>query len=525
MVLENLVNSPLKVVLVIVALPVVVYLLGAIKERKYRLKCWQRGIALPAMSKRQMFGSGRMYRLLKSSLRSKLLQDMENDVDASGKQNILSQSIFFGDTLLTIDPENIKHILSTNFRDFNIGLRSKQLSIVLGDGIFTEDGQAWAHSRAMLKPQFARYQITNFDMFDKHVEELLAVFRKQGAGTYSNRLFEVRQLFQCLTLDFSVEFLLGESIDSFKEDRMPLDGDPENPSPHDFIHALAYASEFVIRRAQIGSLYFLADSPKFRKHIDTCHKFMDVFVRRALKIQRGEEKQKDTSRYVFINELAKDTQDPIQLRDQCMNILSAGRSTTASLLTMCMFYLARYPDVWAKLKEEVIASFGEDKSGINPNNIRSCQYLRAVVNEVIRIRSIVPLNVRQPNKDVTLPRGGGPDGDDPILVEKGTTILMSFYTMQRSPMYWGQDAKSFNPDRWINAKYNDHHPWAFTPFGGGPRICLGQQLATNETYYTIIRLAQTFERIFTSYEEAQKEPLFNSAATLIVKDGVWVNFE
>jgi cytochrome P450 len=88
--------------------------------------------------------------------------------------------------------------------------------------------------------------------------------------------------------------------------------------------------------------------------------------------------EKQTERYVFLNELAKATNDPKQLRDELLNILLAGRDTTASLLSHTWHALARRPDVWAKLKAEVDALDGKAP---DYETLRNMRYLKYVLNE------------------------------------------------------------------------------------------------------------------------------------------------
>lgn len=87
---------------------------------------------------------------------------------------------------------------------------------------------------------------------------------------------------------------------------------------------------------------------------------------------------KEDDRYVFLYELVKRTTDPVQLRSEMLNVLLAGRDTTASLLSDTWFILARRPDVWAKLREEVDALGGEKPTF---QQIKDMKYLRWVLNE------------------------------------------------------------------------------------------------------------------------------------------------
>ncbi|KAL6717648.1 hypothetical protein ACLMJK_005563 [Lecanora helva] len=90
----------------------------------------------------------------------------------------------------------------------------------------------------------------------------------------------------------------------------------------------------------------------------------------------------------------------------------------------------------------------------------------------------------------TLPRGGGPDGNAPILVRKGELVVFSQYVNARRKNIYGHNADDFCPERWENEP--NKFGWAYFPFNGGPRACLGQDFALMEVSYTIVRLLQSF---------------------------------
>lgn len=106
------------------------------------------------------------------------------------------------------------------------------------------------------------------------------------------------------------------------------------------------------------------------------------------------------------------------------------------------------------------------------------------------------MSARKARRDTVLPRGGGLDGSSPVLVTKGAYVAYSSYALHRRRDIWGADADSFRPERWLDVAPDSARPeWSFVPFLGGPRACLGQQLAITEVGFVTVRLCQAFSQL------------------------------
>ncbi|KFY22430.1 hypothetical protein V493_06615 [Pseudogymnoascus sp. VKM F-4281 (FW-2241)] len=380
----------------------------------------------------------------------------------------------------TIEPENLKAILATQFHDFGIGKRHRGMGALLGHGIFTSDGAHWERSRALVRPSFAKAHVADLKTFESHIQHLIAKIPRDGST------IDLQPLFYQLTLDSATEFLLGESVDVLRS--------PAGSEQQLFGEAFDFAQTELNLRLRLGPFVLLYRNKKFDRACLRVHNFIDQFVAKALEFRRetlasgkaNDEKQK--GKYVFMNELALATDDPVQIRSEILNILLAGRDTTAGLLSNTFHVLARRPDVWARLKHEV-----DQLEGKLPDyeTLRSMKYLKHVLNESLRLYPSVPQNIRFANKDTTLPVGGGPDGKAPIFVAKGQIVAYNLYAMHRRKDLYGEDADEYKPERWENLRVG----WGYLPFNGGPRICVGQQFALTEAGYTLVRLVQEFERV------------------------------
>jgi cytochrome P450 len=182
-------------------------------------------------------------------------------------------------------------------------------------------------------------------------------------------------------------------------------------------------------------------------------------------------------KYVLLHELASKATSHVELRDQLLAMLLAGRDTTSALMSWAFYLLARHPSIYTKLRTAVLDDFGSDKDFDQDNfsfaRLKSCKYLQYVLNEALRLFSVVPFNSRVASRDTVLPVGGGPDGTEPIAVKKGYLVSYCPYLMHRRKDIWGEDADEFRPERWIERKSG----WEFIPFNGGPRICIGRMLS------------------------------------------------
>ncbi|KAK6457433.1 cytochrome P450 alkane hydroxylase [Scheffersomyces xylosifermentans] len=420
--------------------------------------------------------------------------------------------------IATKDPENIKAILATQFNEFALGKRQAFFNPLLGDGIFTLDGEGWKHSRAMLRPQFAREQVAHVQSIEPHIQVLARHIRNA-----KGKPIELQQLFFKLTVDSATEFLFGQSVESLRDASVGMVSD-DFKGKAKFATSFNKAQDYLSTRALLQQFYWLVNNREFRECNRNVHEFADYYVQKALEASPEELEKTSKDGYIFLYELVKQTRDPKTLRDQLLNILLAGRDTTAGLLSFSIYELARSPEIWAKLKEEIYEKFGSgDESRVDEitfDSLKRCEYLKAFLNEVLRLYPSVPQNFRVAVKDTTLPRGGGPDGLDPVLVRKGQSVLYSIYSTQRDEDYYGKDAEVFRPERWFEPSTRKLG-WAYLPFNGGPRICLGQQFALTEASYVITRLVQLFPNI-ESHDKGPYPPTKCSHLTMSLQEGAVV---
>ena len=323
----------------------------------------------PAVKRPQLdpiFGIDIFLDSLKAVREHKLLPTFRARFVQYGRSTFQASSL--GQTIIiTIEPEILKTVMSLKFKDYSLGQRRRRAFLpLLGDGIFTTDGVAWHNSRDLLRPNFSRSQVGDLEIFERHCDHLIQAIPRDGSTV------DLQDLFFRLTMDSATEFLFGESTNCLA----PGISTQSNAA---FATAFNRAQEKVGMGARSGP-FAVMPNRQFKRDIKTCHEFVDHYVRQGLKHREVKDVEKGDGRYIFLHELCKQTTDPVQIRSELLNILLAGRDTTASLLSNVWFVLAKRPDIWAKLRSEVDSLGGENPSF---TQIKDMKYLRAVLNECV----------------------------------------------------------------------------------------------------------------------------------------------
>ncbi|KAK3166833.1 hypothetical protein OEA41_009958 [Lepraria neglecta] len=407
----------------------------------------------------------------------------------------------------TIEPENLKSVLATDFKSWRLGEeREKVMAPFLGEGIFTSDGAAWQHSREMLRPNFVRSQVGDCEMFERHVQQLIKAIPGDGG------MVDLQPLFLSLSLDVATEFLFGQSTNTLSPDG----GTAETKEfARAFDHVMnAWGGQDQGWEMFVGLMVGLfLPNWKLKGEYRIVHDYVDGLVERAVVKKGRYEYEKENSekrfafpggRYIFLFELLDQTTDKVKIRSELLNILLAGRDTTAALLSNVWFELSKRPAVWDKLQREVSSLNGEFPTF---EQLKEMKFLRAILNESLRLYPIVPENSRMAVVDTVLPVGGGEDGKSPIFVKNGQMAHWSVYVMHRRKDIYGEDAEEYRPERWLDGEEGKglRVGWEYLPFNGGPRICIGQQFALTEASYITVRLMQEFSAIESKDPEPWRE--------------------
>jgi len=314
-----------------------------------------------------IFGIDVIYDAIRAVKRKTFMSEKQSHYEAYG--NTHSSRLATDSIISTIEPDNIKTVLSTNFKDFMIGTpRRRAFGPIIANSILVADGVEWEHSRAFLKPSFSRSQVGDLATLEVHVKDLLNAIPGDGSTV------DLAELFLRYTADVTTDFMFGESILSL-------------PQPEAFGGDLAKACRDAQlgaeRRFRLGIFANWVPQRSFYRSVAKVHAYMDAHVEKAVQRCRLQEQVKKdatqgTNRYIFSDELLKLTDDRLTLRDQLLGIFFAGRDTTAALLSNLFFVLARNPEVWERLHKEI-----DTINGRNPtlDELKGLKYLNSCLNE------------------------------------------------------------------------------------------------------------------------------------------------
>ncbi|KAJ6544204.1 cytochrome P450 [Mycena capillaripes] len=467
--------------------------------------------------------------------------------------NTVMTKILYEKEIWTTEPDIVKAMLATEFDNYWKGPNDSRLGqSLLGFGIFNTNDDMWKFHRSLSRPFFSRERVSDFAIFDKHAQDALSRLKKRLAEGYP---VDFQDLVSRFTLDSATEFLFDKSVDSLSAGlpyphSSPLVDSPSflNHPSNTYVRSFVQSQILTAERAAFGTKWplmeFWQDSVKpHRKIIDD---FMEPILNEELDHKRAREQEDgkgDEEEKTFLGHLVQATDNKTVIRDAIFNIMIAGRDTTAATLTFALYMLAEHPEILAKLRKEILDTVG---SSNNPNydDLRSMKYLRAFINETLRLYTPVPFDLRASKSGSTWPPAT--PGGKPLYVPPNITVRYSVFWMHRRTDLWGPDALEFDPDRFLDErvrKYLTPNPFIFLPFNAGPRICLGQQFAYNEASFFLVRLLQNFSA-FSLAPDAQPEStkppvswkeckgtqatekiMLGFHLTMYVKGGLWVRMK
>jgi cytochrome P450 len=383
--------------------------------------------------------------------------------------------------------EDAKYVLQENNRNYHKSEAYRVLAIFLGNGLLTSEGDFWRRQRKLAQPAFYKQRLALMtDMMAQETEHLLTDWQ---AHNHQEPRDITRDMLR-LTLNIVTKALFSTDVG----DRVAGISDALNEIMH-------YADRELKSFVHIPLKYPTPANVRFQKAVDR----VEEVIYGIMDGRRREWQSNPASRHDDLLDMLMHTRDEetgetmsdAQLRDEVTTIFMAGHETTANALSWALYVLALHPEVVQKIREESQQVWSATGTSTF-EKARELRYTLQVVQEVMRL---------YPPAWVIGRRALGESHIGPHAFPADSYLLISPYTLHRHPEYW-EDPEVFNPDRFAEEHAKNRPTYAYIPFGGGPRMCIGNNFALLEMQLVLSLLLRDFGiRLTTPDQVVVPEPM------------------
>ncbi|MEF3076270.1 cytochrome P450 [Methylobacter sp. Wu1] len=365
------------------------------------------------------------------------------------------------------------------------------LSLILGQGLLTSQGDLWRRQRRLMQPVFQRASLT--PMIPQMVtagNNLLHRWQQLGDGAHVNLADEMMQL----ALEVITQTMFSTSV---------LDKVGDIASALDT--GLKYAAK-TISNPLTPPLFIPTPANRAFKQATGV---LDNIIYSMINQRRSQSIEQRDLLSMLLNVRDDDTgnsMSDLQIRDEVITIFTAGHETTANVLTWTLYLLARHPDVLAKLKAELHDQLQDNTP--DAESLQQLVYTRAVLSEAMRIRPPAGILIRKISQDTEI---------DGYALKADSLAIFSIYNIHHHPDYW-QQPEQFDPERFLTA---DKRKFAYMPFGTGERVCIGNHFALLESQLLLSMIVQHYDVELLNNDEIEIE----MAVTIRPKGGIPVRLK
>jgi cytochrome P450 len=371
-----------------------------------------------------------------------------------------------GETYLLNHPRHVKHVLQDNHQNYCKGWVFDRIKPYWGESLLTAEGEAWRKQRRRVQPSFKREHTTGFaPIITRRTAEMLDRWEK--AADSGQELVLYNEMTQ-LALVIIGDVLFGVAL---WEDVSEMAGAVQT--------ALRVLKTRVAALAPLPLWIPTMANRRFNRAMDTLNRGIARIVE--------QNRREPTPGRSFLAMLmdARDTEtgermSDEQLHQEAIGMLQQGHDTIGETLAWTWYFLSLHPEIERKLHTEVSQVLGDRTPTVG--DLERLTYANLVVQESLRI--IPPVWV--------IPRDA--IGDDEIggyRIPASSTVLLSPYLTHRHPEFW-ENPEAFDPDRFLPERAKGRPRYAYFPFGGGPRLCMGVDMAIMETLLIMAMVVQRF---------------------------------
>ncbi len=378
-------------------------------------------------------------------------------------------------------PEYIQHVLQKNHRNYKRHFAYRVLKLLLGNGLICIDGEKWKKERRLMQPHFHRESIRSyFTIIDQSTKKAIQQWAMRPEVWLFSEMTE-------LTLDIITNCFLGGSVAqgaSVVEENLPF--------------ALQTIIDRIHSPLQLPLWIPNARNRKFKK----CIQNLEILVANIIKEKEKSPIGNDLITMYLLLERKGETITKQQIFDEIITILTAGHETTA----IAMYGLIKNVSENDIVKKKVIEEFEQVTKGkpLTIEHLGQLKYLDHVIKESLRLSSPAWTIGREVIED---------DIIDGYLIKKGDSVMTSPYLIHRNKDLWS-DPYTFDPNRFEKEL---PHKFAYFPFGGGPKLCIGMSLAVMEMQIILYHVLQSG---FEMESLSEKKIDFEASITLRPKTDI-----
>ncbi|KAL1314095.1 hypothetical protein HN51_040839 [Arachis hypogaea] len=395
--------------------------------------------------------------------------------------------------IITANPDNVEHILKTNFHNYPKGERFNYLlRDFLGQGIFNSDGDLWKLQRKTASYEFNTKSLRNFAIQNVTVEIQTRLIPLLQRASKSESVLDLQDVLERFAFDNICKL-------AFNVDPACLDGGSGDAAVGaEFMRAFEDAATLSSGRFmsvfgwvwELKKFLNVGSERKLRESICTVHAFADNIIRSRMEAKDPHNDDMDLlSRF-----MAEEENSPEFLRDIVISFILAGRDTTSSALSWFFWILSSRPDVKDKIIKEIETvrascekrDYGEASFGYE--ELKELKYLHAAITESMRLYPPVHVDTMACLNDDVLPDGTG--------IKKNWFVTYHTYAMGRMESIWGSDCVEFKPERWFDEEggvFRTESPFRYPVFHAGARMCLGKEMAYIQMKSIVAAAMERFE--------------------------------
>ncbi|XP_025894293.1 thromboxane-A synthase [Nothoprocta perdicaria] len=438
-------------------------------------------------------------------------------------------------------PEMIKHILVTDFSNFTNRTKPNLVSKPMLDSILCLRDDRWRYVRSLLTPAFDDSKLREMTPLINQACDVLLNNLKVYAD--SGKAFDIQRCYKCFTLDVVGSVAFGAQVDSQKNP-----DDPFVKNCRTFFEMSLFKPLLILilsfpfimipllrilpnkKQKELNGFFIqiIKNAIVFRDQQDAAERRRDflqcLLDSRNAAASLGSECLKVMSPAAASSRhglplVGKTSSEKVQkmltedeIAGQAFLFLIAGYETTTSTLSFATYLLATNPECQEKVLREV-DDFSAKHIIPDYQNVQELPYLDMVIAETLRMYPPAFRFTREAAKDcVVLGQ----------QIPAGAVIEIAVGHLHYNPDFWPEPEK-FIPERFTEEAKKERHPFAYLPFGGGPRGCIGMRMGLLETKMTLLRILQKFR--FKTCPDTEVPLQLKSKATLGPKNGVYIQLE